>query len=439
MVTVPNRREIFQLKQQDLMERKVWQSGVPYSMIWRKVGNIYWCVHNELIECHCIKIDGDQVSILESISLLKFDSGLQFPSFTSQRNNEIFSNELINRLKDSGGEGRRGKSGEIVCKGRLKVRCGNYVAESMSGIDEISVRRLPYRTAMVPLSIPTLDEPVNYDYKRDNNSKLIKLDGDVSVLVFRDTATVITTRTGDILQHKQLRQQPQDICWWTNDCFILAFGEQLMFFNRDLSPLGTISTLKYYNRIYRNNDKQLVCGGHYIKDRMKRKMYNYYVDVVDVDYWTGKYNREVCSGVRERVEVEEIEMLDIIVTSDHDIVVMKIEKERWRKDGHYVVCWYREHLVRSIKLPTDLYYYMYRPYLTTHGDHVYITDKYNNIYQIPGDTEQQTSEDIEQYLLLTCDDNEVYKVIGFDISGDSFVVFGIIPGRQSFAFFHYDT
>ncbi|CAI9742775.1 Hypothetical predicted protein [Octopus vulgaris] len=169
MATVPKRKEIFQLNGEDLQTSQVWSSLIPYGVIWRKVAGIYWCVHNELIECHCIKIDGDQVNFLESVSLLNLDSGLRFPSITSETNKEIFSNELINKLEYRGGDGdgggrRRGKSGEIIGKGRLKVRCGNYIAEiNNSGIDEISVRRLPYRTAMVPFSIPAFEEPVDYD------------------------------------------------------------------------------------------------------------------------------------------------------------------------------------------------------------------------------------------------------------------------------------
>ncbi|CAI9742751.1 Hypothetical predicted protein [Octopus vulgaris] len=169
MATVPKRKEIFQLNGEDLQTSQVWSSLIPYGVIWRKVAGIYWCVHNELIECHCIKIDGDQVNILESVSSLNLDSGLRFPSITSETNKEIFSNELINKLEYRGGDGdgggrRRGKSGEIIGKGRLKVRCGNYIAEiNNSGIDEISVRRLPYRTAMVPFSIPAFEEPVDHD------------------------------------------------------------------------------------------------------------------------------------------------------------------------------------------------------------------------------------------------------------------------------------
>ncbi|CAI9743143.1 Hypothetical predicted protein [Octopus vulgaris] len=446
MVTLPNRQEIFQLKQ-DLVNHKVWSSLIPYGVIWRKVGNIYWCAHTELIECHCIKIDGDQVNILESVSLLNLDSGLHFPSITSQWDNRIFSNELINELKYSRGDGRRGrdKSGEIISKGRVKVRCGNYIAESMSGTDEISVRRLPYRTAMVPFSIPAFEEPVNYFYvdNRDYNSKLIKLDENVSVLMFRDTVTLINTTTGDILQHEQLPQQKSlDICRWTDQCFIIVFGEQLMFFNRDLCRLKTIKTEKFYNSIYKYNDNQLVCGGHYIRAVTEAgRYYHTYVDLVDINGETRKFNREICSGeVNEVLELEKV-FCDVIATSDGDIVVMNwemVEPADMNGGYQYVVCWYREHLIRKMKLSGDIEYNMYRPYLTTRGDCVYITDKYSNIYQIPGHIEHQTSENIQEYLLLRWDDNDVFTVLGFDITDVSFVVFGITIGRQSFAFFHYD-
>ncbi|CAI9742801.1 Hypothetical predicted protein [Octopus vulgaris] len=327
MATVPKRKEIFQLNGEDLQTSQVWSSLIPYGVIWRKVAGIYWCVHNELIECHCIKIDGDQVNILESVSSLNLDSGLRFPSITSETNKEIFSNELINKLEYRGGDGdgggrRRGKSGEIIGKGRLKVRCGNYIAEiNNSGIDEISVRRLPYRTAMVPFSIPAFEEPVDYDLRdiRDLNSKLIKLDENVSVLMFRESVTLIrtTTTTVDILQHEQQQRTPLDICRWTEECFIVAFGREMRVFNRDLRRLKTIRTEKYYNRIYKYNDNQLVCGGHYIRDitqEERDKKYQriwennkdyyycndpdifdpYYVDVVDIK--DGKCKDEVCRG-----------------------------------------------------------------------------------------------------------------------------------------------
>ncbi|CAI9742787.1 Hypothetical predicted protein [Octopus vulgaris] len=284
MATVPKRKEIFQLNGEDLQTSQVWSSLIPYGVIWRKVAGIYWCVHNELIECHCIKIDGDQVNILEFVSLLNLDSGLRFPSITSETNKEIFSNELMNKLEYRGGDGggrRRGKSGEIIGKGRLKVRCGNYIAEiNNSGIDEISVRRLPYRTAMVPFSIPAFEEPVDYNLRdiRDWNSKLIKLDENVSVLMFRESVTLIrtTTTTVDILQHEQQQRPPLDICRWTEECFIVAFGREMRVFNRDLRRLKTIRTEKYYNRIYKYNDNQLVCGGHYIRDITQEERHKKY-------------------------------------------------------------------------------------------------------------------------------------------------------------------
>ncbi|CAI9742581.1 XP_036371046.1uncharacterized protein LOC115226288 [Octopus vulgaris] len=473
MVTLPQRQEIFQLTQQDLEKYKVWQSEVPYGVIWRKVGNIYWCLHINLIECHSIKIDGDQVNILESVSLVKLNSSLHFLSNKSQMNNEIFSNELTNRLKYSGKdeEGRRGKSGEIIGEGRLKVRCGSYIAESNLGSDEISVRRLPYRTAMVPLSIPAFDEPVNYNYVdiRDYNSKLIKLDDNVYVLMFRDTVTLISRTTGDILQHKQLpKQQPLGICRWTDERFIVVFGKEMMVFNRDLCCLRTINTEKYYNTVYKYNDNQLVCGGHYIRDitqNEREKNYNerhynntyykcidhdaydsYYVDVVDINDGTCKY--EVCLGETMKYGKYEGDavVFDVAVTAFGDVVVVRAEsKEEEDLNYDYDFClvdWYREEsLVRRIELVAgeiNFKFDIYRPCLTVVGEYVYITDLENNIYQIPGQTEHETSENTAKYLLLRWDDNEVFQVLGFDASDNSFMVFGIIPGRQSFAFFHYD-
>ncbi|CAJ1099410.1 Hypothetical predicted protein [Octopus vulgaris] len=262
-------------------------------------------------------------------------------------NNEIFSNELINKLNYSGGRvGRRDKLGEIVGRSRLKVRCGNYFAECMPGIDEITMRRLPHRTAMVQLSIRTYDEAVDYNFKesRDFNSQLVRLDDNVSVLMFRDTVILISTTTDDILQHKQLPQQqapPQDICRWTDERFVVEFGKQLMFFNGNFCRLKTIKTEKYYNRIYSNNDNQLVCSGHYVRDGTQngRDKYYYYVEIVDIDSDTCKYRGGVCCGVVENEEVEVVGMLDVTVTSGGDSVVMKWEEEEdWRRSGsHYVI------------------------------------------------------------------------------------------------------
>ncbi|CAI9742825.1 Hypothetical predicted protein [Octopus vulgaris] len=388
MATVPKRKEIFQLNGEDLQTSQVWSSLIPYGVIWRKVAGIYWCVHNELIECHCIKIDGDQVNILESVSSLNLDSGLRFPSITSETNKEIFSNELINKLEYRGGDGdgggrRKGKSGEIIGKGRLKVRCGNYIAEiNNSGIDEISVRRLPYRTAMVPFSIPAFEEPVDYDWRdiRDRNSKLIKLDENVSVLMFRESVTLIrttTTTTVDILQHEQQQRTPLDICRWTEECFIVAFGREMRVFNRDLRRLKTIRTEKYYNRIYKYNDNQLVCGGHYIRDitqeerhkKYKRIWRNnkyyyyckdfdifdpYYVDVVDFE--DGKCKDEVCRGKMGRLgRFEGDEGVDDVgVTSFGDVVVVRREMKEEGFGYWEVLCfveWFREKsLVRRIRI-----------------------------------------------------------------------------------------
>ncbi|CAI9742843.1 Hypothetical predicted protein [Octopus vulgaris] len=506
MATVPKRKEIFQLNGEDLQTSQVWSSLIPYGVIWRKVAGIYWCVHNELIECHCIKIDGDQVNILESVSLLNLDSGLRFPSITSETNKEIFSNELINKLEYRGGDGdggRRGKSGEIIGEGRLKVRCGNYIAEiNNSGIDEISVRRLPYRTAMVPFSIPAFEEPVHYDYRdiRDRNSKLIKLDENVSVLMFRKSVSLIrTTTTVDILQHEQQQRPPLDICRWTEECFIVAFGREMRVFNRDLRHLKTIRTEKYYNRIYKYNDNQLVCGGHYIRDitqeerheKYKRIWKNnkdyyvcndpnifdpYYVDVVDIK--DGKCKDEVCRGKMRRYgrfEGDEGVVDDVGVTSFGDVFVVRWEmkeeesgwremeeeedKNRWRemknefgvREVFCFVEWFREKsLVRRIRIEKGIFHGLRncipRPRLTIIGECVYITDFRNNIYEIPRHIEEETSEDDEilelednpKYLLLRGDDNEVFEVLGLDVSDNSFMVFGIIPGRQSFAFFYFD-
>ncbi|XP_052832549.1 uncharacterized protein LOC128250759 [Octopus bimaculoides] len=371
MVTVPNRQEIFQLSQQDLVLHKVWQSPAPYSAIWRKAGNIYCCVHTNLTEYYSIKIDGDQLKVLDYVSLLMIDSGLHFPSITSQMKKEIFSNELIDKLKYSEGGERKCKSGEIVGKGRLKARNGNYMAASMLGSDEITVWRMPYRTAMYPASIPPCDKPVDFNDLR----KLIMLDANIAVFMLIDTVIVITT-TGNVLQHKQLQKKPspKDICQWTDEHFIVTSGKQLTFFNRNLSLLKTISTEKYYNRIYKKNDNQLLCA--FSTDVYNPSVEFSSLDIVEIHGDTCKHIRRVCSG--------KYVMTAIGVTSSEDIVVVT-------KGNGYTVCFYREHLVRRLKINIEV-----EPDLTIHGENVYVTDAENDIYQVSVDSIQETFEDEDE-------------------------------------------
>ncbi|CAI9742750.1 Hypothetical predicted protein [Octopus vulgaris] len=231
-------------------------------------------------------------------------------------------------------------------------------------------------------------------------------------------------------------------------------------FNRDLRRLKTIRTEKYYNRIYKYNDNQLVCGGHYIRDitqeerhkKYKREWKNnkdyyycddpdifdpYYVDVVDIK--DGKCKDEVCRGKMGRFgRFEGDEGVEGVgVTSFGDVVVVRREKEeewsgwsemeeRWteRWDVLCFVEWFREKsLVRRIRIKErmsyDQEYYIPRPRLTIIGECVYITDTLNNIYEIPRHIEEETSEDDEilelednpKYLLLRGDDNEVLKFL----------------------------
>ncbi|XP_036369379.1 uncharacterized protein LOC118767965 isoform X1 [Octopus sinensis] len=371
MVTVPNRQEIFQLSQRNLVLRKVWQSPAPFGAIWKKVENIYCCVHINLTEYYSIKIDGDQLKVLDCVSLSMLDSGLHFPSITSQANKEIFSNELINKLKYSEGGERKLKSGEIVCKGRLKARNGNYMAESVLGTDQITVRRMPYRTAMFSASIPPCDKPVDFNDIR----KLIMLDANVAVFLQIDTVIVITT-TGDVLQHKQLQRKPspKDICRWTDEQFIVTSGKQLTFFNRNLSLLKTINTEKYYNRIYKKNDNQLVCASSCAVYRADIRFS--YVDIVGIYGDTCKHIRRVCCG--------QYIITAIGVTSCEDIVVIK-------KIYDYTVLFYREHLVRSLKVMIEV-----EPDLTIHGENVYVTDSENDIHQISVDSIQETFKDEDE-------------------------------------------
>ncbi|XP_029653181.1 uncharacterized protein LOC115226324 [Octopus sinensis] len=409
MVTIPNRKEIFRLKQQDLVNYKVWQSEIPFGVICRKAENTYWCVHINLTEYYTVEIDGDQLNILECMSL-KLDSGLHFPPITPYMNNEIFSNESINTLKRSkGDEGE--KSRKIIDKGRLKVRCGNYIAETTLGSNEILVKRMPYRTAMFPLSTPT---GIELDYNRDRFTKLIMLPDNFAVIIQSPTLIVANT-TGELFHHTVLDKHAQDICRWTDDCFIVLFQEnkQLMFFKRDLSCLKTINITKDYEMIYKKNNNQLVCGGYTLDKRSGWKFY--YVDVVNILDETCEYSHEIWSRGTE--------LKKICVTSSEDIII--VVKERWK---YAVVHWYREGLVWSLEIRLNLY--DERIHLSTHGEYMYITDKYDNIYQIARDGEQQ--------LFLSTDDSEIHTVLGFDVSANFIMIFGPVSGSQSYCFLHYE-
>ncbi|XP_014776406.1 uncharacterized protein LOC106873529 [Octopus bimaculoides] len=411
MVTVPYRKEIFQLKQQDLANYKVWQSEIPYGIICRKAENTYWCVHINLTEYYTIEIDGDKLNILECLSL-KLDSGLHFPPVTPYMNNEIFSNELINTLKHSKGDGRE-KSCKIIDKGRLKVRCGNYIAETTLGSNEILVKRMPHRTAMFPLSTPT---GIELDYYHYNYQciKLIMLHDNVAVIIQNPTL-IVTNTTGDILHHTVIDKKAQDICRWTDDCFIVLLQEdkQLMFFKRDLSHLKTINITKGYEMICKKNDNQLVCGGYTLDKRSGWKFY--YVDVVNILDETCEYSHEVWSGGTE--------LKKICVTSSEDIVI--VQKPKW---SYVVACWYREGLVWSLEINLNIH--DERIHLSAHGEYIYITDLSNNIHQIARDGEQQ--------LFLSSDDSELHTVLGIDISADFFMIFGPVSGLHSYCFLHYE-
>uniref|UniRef100_A0A0L8GEI8 Uncharacterized protein n=1 Tax=Octopus bimaculoides TaxID=37653 RepID=A0A0L8GEI8_OCTBM len=203
--------------------------------------------------------------------------------------------------------------------------------------------------------------------------------------------------------------------------------------------------LKKYRRIWKKNKFYYYCKDPDIFDP-------YYVDLFDIK--DGKCKDEVCWGKMRRIgRLEGDEGVeDVGVTSFGDVVVVRREKKEfgWWKDW-CVVEWFREKsLVRRIRIEgrkySGLVCYIARPHLTIIGECVYITDTINNIYEIPRHIEGKTPEDDEilisednpKYLLLSEDDNEVFEVFGFDVSENSLMVFGIIPGPQSFAFFHYD-
>ncbi|XP_029654165.1 zinc finger protein 431-like [Octopus sinensis] len=139
-------------------------------------------------------------------------------------------------------------------------------------------------------------------------------------------------------------------------------------FDRDLRRLKTIRTEKYYNRIYKYNDNQLVCGGHDIRDitqeerhkKYKSKWRNnkdyyicddpsifdpYYVDVVDIK--DGKCKDEVRREKMRRLgrlEGDEGVVDGVGVTSFGDVVVLgkQIKKEFGIWGVYCFVEWFRE-------------------------------------------------------------------------------------------------
>ncbi|XP_052833620.1 uncharacterized protein LOC128251161 [Octopus bimaculoides] len=408
MVTAPDREEIFQLNR-DLTMHKIWQSLVPYGVIWRKVKNIYWCAHINLTEYHAIQIDNNKLNVLESVSLLKFGSILHFPSSKVQADNKKFSHEQSKELENSESGGT---SEDIIYKGRLKVRCGNYIAYSMSGSDQVAVRSLPHRTTMFPLPLTTFGEE---EYRMYRYIKPVVLQNNAVVFLFKNTLTMTTTE-GHVIQQRKINKVPQDICCWTAECFVVVFHEekQLMFFKEDLSLLKTIDTKRNYNMIYKKNENQLVCACD-----VKSCRINSYVDVLNI-------NDETCD-YSQKIIIEDKAISAIGVTSSEDIIVIKDKKVQC------VVCWYRGggDLVRSLTLPLLKLPFQgisERP-LTIHGENVFIADLNKDIYQVSLYSKCQT--------LLSSDDIEVRYVMALFASNNSLVVIGAL-GDNTCCFFNYE-
>ncbi|CAJ1099252.1 XP_036356076.1uncharacterized protein LOC118761994 [Octopus vulgaris] len=415
LVTVPNRQEIFQLKSQNLEKYKVWESRVPYGIIWRKVGNIYWCVHINMIECDTIKIDGDQLKVLESMSLSNIDFGLHFPSITSKKNKGMFSNELFNKLKNGGDGGERSTSRKI------EVRRGNYIAESMLGIDEISVRRLPHRTAMFPLSFSLsglLDSNSMFCFL--NAFKLIMLqDNSIVVLLYKCTL-MVTSGDGHLLYSQTFEKEAQDICQWTDESFVVLFRDdkQLIFFDTDLCLLKKITTEKPYNLMYKKNANNLVCVFEDAPNECSNIPYVTYADILHIGGEMYEYKGRVNLGKEGKV-------VAMGVTSNEDIVVLKY------KEDHYDVCWYRDNWVRSQQLMIqgeEPFPNIFNKSLTIHGENIYISDFNNNIHQVSVDSKCE--------IFLSSQEIEVCHIKAIHVSDYFIMIYGNLDNRFDGLFYY---
>ncbi|CAI9720135.1 Hypothetical predicted protein [Octopus vulgaris] len=241
--------------------------------------------------------------------------------------------------------------------------------------------------------------PTKNPYIRNLNLRLKEKENDQKLVI----GEICNLANGQLvvsdIKHEQQQPPPLDICRWTDDCFIVAFGREMRIFNRDRCRLKTIRTEKYYNRIYKYNDDQLVCGGHYIRDitqevrdekyrRWENNKYYYYcidpifdpyyVGVVDIK--DGKCKDEVCRGkMRRWGRLEGDEGVDGLgVTSFGDVVmrremkkIMEVEIGIW--EVSCFVEWLREmSLVRKIRIGERMFsfleYYTPRPHLSIIGE-----------------------------------------------------------------------
>ncbi|CAJ1099373.1 Hypothetical predicted protein [Octopus vulgaris] len=327
-----------------------------------------------MIECDTIKIDGDQLKVLESMSLSNLDFGLHFPSITSQKKKGMFSNELFNKLKNSGDGGeRRSTSREI------EVRRGNYIAESMLGIDEISVRRLPHRTAMFPLSFSLsglLDSNSMFCFL--NAFKLIMLQDNSIVVLLHKCTLMVASGDGHLLYSQTFEKEAQDICQWTDESFVVLFRDdkQLMFFDTELCLLKKITTEKPYNLMYKKNGNNLVCVFEDAPNECSNIPYVTYADILHIGREMYEYKGQVNLGKEGKV-------VAMGVTSNEDIVVLKY------KEDHYDVCWHRDNWVRSQQLMIqgeEPFPNIFNKSLTIHGENIYISDFNNNIHQVSVDS-----------------------------------------------------
>ncbi|CAI9728090.1 Hypothetical predicted protein [Octopus vulgaris] len=405
MVTVPDRQEIFQLSQEDLRRCKVWQTSVSYGLIRKKIRNTYYCVLTNLAEYHIIQIDGDQLKVLKCTSI-KLGSVLHFSS----------SSDIITQItnKKVVVDQSRSRSSEIVERG-LKVRRGNYIANCTLKNDQITIRRLPHRTKMFPISTTVFGDPNRgCDFGIYKNIHLIKLQEDIVVLLYQLTLIVATTE-GHILQQRAFERMPLDICYWTERCFVAVFSDVkgLMFFNSDLTLLKTINTEKTYTMIHKKNTGRLVCAYEGDPNRIYRPhLPSSYVDVLHIDGATYEYSCQMDFGMDT--------VTAIGVTSSEDIVILKKSK------SSESLCWYRDGLVRLLDIP--LRWFPRR--IAIHGEKVYITERESDILQVTLDTSMET------YISLA--DIEVYLIYDIHVTEGSLILLGGLDS-YSCAVFCYET
>ncbi|XP_036355194.1 uncharacterized protein LOC115229669 [Octopus sinensis] len=303
----------------------------------------------------------------------------------------------------------------------IEVRRGNYIAESMLGIDEISVRRLPHRTAMFPLSFSLsglLDSNSMFCFL--NAFKLIMLQDNSIVVLLHKCTLMVTSGDGHLLYSQTFEKEAQDICQWTDESFVVLFRDdkQLMFFDTDLCLLKKITTEKPYNLMYKKNGKNLVCVFEDAPNECSNIPYVTYADILHIGGEMYEYKGRVNLGKEGKV-------VAMGVTSNEDIVVLKY------KEDHYDVCWYRDNWVRSQQLMIqgeEPFPNIFNKSLTIHGENIYISDFNNNIHQVSVDSKCE--------IFLSSQEIEVCHIKAIHVSDYFIMIYGNLDNRFDGLFYY---